>query len=96
MSEERIIKINDEAGIELELATPEFVYMKIPAQYVCVYHKLLVMLADFGIDMLNDCSATCKGNNKNVITLTYFLVFVKQFLHEFTKFREKNFFNFLC
>ena len=42
--------------------------MIVPSQFVCVYHKLLVMLSQFGIDMLNDCSATCKGNNKNVIT----------------------------
>ena len=68
MSEERIVKINDEAGIELELVNPTYVYMIIPAEYVCVYHKLLVMLTQFGIDMLDDCSATCKGNNKNVVT----------------------------
>jgi len=68
MSEQRIVKINDEAGIELKLANPTYVYMIIPAEYVCVYHKLLVMLTQFGIDMLDDCSATCKGNNKNVVT----------------------------
>ena len=42
--------------------------MVIPAKYVCTYHKLLVMLADVGIEMLNDCTANCKGNNKNIIT----------------------------
>ena len=68
MSEERIVKINDEAGIVLKLANPTYVYMIIPAEYVCIYHKLLVMLTQFGIDMLDDCSATCKGNNKNVVT----------------------------
>ena len=47
---------------------PDFVYMVIPAKYVCTYHKLLVMLADVGIEMLNDCTANCKGNNKNIIT----------------------------
>lgn len=47
--------------------TPEFLYLTIPADYVCTYHKLLVYLADFGKKLLDDCSATCKGNNKTVI-----------------------------
>lgn len=25
-------------------------------------------MAQYGLDMLNDCSATCKGNNKNIVT----------------------------
>lgn len=45
----------------------EYVYMTIPRHYVCVYRKLIVMLSQFGIDLLNDCSATCKGNNKTII-----------------------------
>lgn len=49
---------------ELVETNPDFVYMVIPAKYVCTYHKLLVMLADVGIEMLNDCTANCKGNNK--------------------------------
>lgn len=53
---------------ELVETNPDFVYMVIPAKYVCTYHKLLVMLADVGIEMLNDCTANCKGNNKNIIT----------------------------
>lgn len=47
---------------------PEYVYMRIPAEYVCIYHKLLVQFADFGLDLLDDCSAACKGTNKNLIT----------------------------
>lgn len=46
---------------------PEFLYLTIPADYICTYHKLLVYLADFGKSLLDDCSATCKGNNKTVI-----------------------------
>lgn len=46
---------------------PEFLYLTIPSDYICTYHKLLVYLADFGKDLLNDCSAACKGNNKTVI-----------------------------
>lgn len=47
---------------------PEYVYLTIPAEYVCTYHKLLTYMADFGKDLINDCSAVCKGNNKSVIT----------------------------
>ena len=46
---------------------PELLYLTIPTDYVCTYHKLLVYLADFGKKLLDDCSATCKGNNKTVI-----------------------------
>lgn len=46
---------------------PEFVYVTIPAEYVCVYHKLLAMMADFGEDMLKDCKASCTDKNSNVI-----------------------------
>lgn len=46
---------------------PEYLYLTIPADYICTYHKLLVYLADFGKNLLNDCSAACKGNNKIVI-----------------------------
>lgn len=46
---------------------PEYLYLTIPAEYVCTYHKLLVYLADFGKKLLDDCSASCKGNNKTVI-----------------------------
>lgn len=48
--------------------TPEFVYMTIPAKYACIYHKLLIMLADMGVDMLADCQAGCNGRNKNVMS----------------------------
>lgn len=46
---------------------PEFLYLTIPADYVCTYHKLLVYLADFGKKLLDDCSVACKGNNKTII-----------------------------
>lgn len=47
---------------------PEYVYLTIPADYVCVYHKLLTYMADFGKTIVDDCSAICKGNSKNIIT----------------------------
>lgn len=54
---------NDET-IEVQ---PEYVYLKIPAKYVCTYNKILVLLADYGIDMLKDCSAECNNKNKSII-----------------------------
>lgn len=59
------VYVNDkEKLIEIQ---PEFLYLTIPADYICTYHKLLVYLADFGKKLLDDCSAVCKGNNKTVI-----------------------------
>ena len=46
---------------------PEYVYTTIPAEYVCVYHKILELLADYGEDMLKDCKASCTDKNSNVI-----------------------------
>lgn len=46
---------------------PEYVYMTIPAEYVCVYHRILRMLADCGEQMLKDCKALCKDRNSGVI-----------------------------
>lgn len=54
-------------GTEQVEIDPQYVYMTVPSKYVCVYHKLLVLMAQYGLDMLNDCSATCKGNNKIII-----------------------------
>lgn len=55
---------NLEDGIQY---SPEYLYMTIPPEYACIYHKLLIMLADMGIDMLADCQAGCNGKNKNVM-----------------------------
>ena len=52
---------------ELIAKSPEYVYMTIPAEYVCVYHRILAMLADYGEEMLKDCKATCKDRNSGVI-----------------------------
>lgn len=59
------VYVNDKENL-VEIK-PEFLYLTIPADYVCTYHKLLVYLADFGKKLLDDCSATCKGNNKTVV-----------------------------
>lgn len=54
--------MNDLKPIELE-----YVYVTIPAEYICVYHRILAMMADYGEEMLKDCKATCKDRNSNVI-----------------------------
>ena len=46
---------------------PEYIYITIPAEYICVYHRLIAMLADFGEEMLKDCKASCTDKNKGVI-----------------------------
>lgn len=47
--------------------TPEYVYITIPAEYVCVYHRIMAMLADYGEEMLKDCKASCTDKNSGVI-----------------------------
>lgn len=49
---------------EIEL---EYVYVTIPAEYICVYHRILALLADYGIEMLKDCKANCTDRNSSVI-----------------------------
>ena len=46
---------------------PEYVYMTIPAEYVCVYNKILMFLSQYGMDMLYDCQAGCTKRNKSII-----------------------------
>lgn len=45
----------------------EYVYITIPAEYICVYHRILVMMADYGEEMLKDCKANCTDKNEGVI-----------------------------
>lgn len=45
----------------------DYVYMIIPEEYVCIYHKLLICLVDYGEEALNDCKAACKGQNLYII-----------------------------
>lgn len=47
---------------------PQYVYMTIPADYVCVYHKLIGYIADFGKDIIDDCTASCSNKGKNIIS----------------------------
>lgn len=54
--------MNDLKPIELE-----YIYITIPAEYICVYHRILAMLADYGEEMLKDCKAGCTDKNSGVI-----------------------------
>lgn len=53
--------------IKLVPIEPEYIYITIPAEYICVYHRILVMMADYGVEMLKDCKANCTDRNSNVI-----------------------------
>lgn len=44
-----------------------YTYLVVPNEYYDVYVKLLVRMSDIGIDLVKDCSSTCKGNNRNSI-----------------------------
>ena len=46
---------------------PEYIYVTVPAEYICVYHRILAMLADYGEDMLKNCKASCTDRNSGVI-----------------------------
>lgn len=46
---------------------PEYIYMTIPADYVCTYNKILILLSEYGVNMLNDCKAGCTNQNKSII-----------------------------
>lgn len=52
---------------ELVKIEPEYVYVTIPAEYICVYHRILAMMADYGEDMLKDCKASCTDKNSGVV-----------------------------
>ena len=51
---------------EVEVSA-DYVYMIIPEEYICIYHKLLICLADYGEEALKDCKAACKGQNLYII-----------------------------
>lgn len=47
---------------------PEYLYLTIPSEWLCIYHKLLVYMSDFGKTIIDDCTASCKGSGKNIIS----------------------------
>lgn len=48
--------------------TPNYVYMIIPTEYIKVYHILMLYISKLGKNILDDCSATCKTDGKNIIS----------------------------
>ena len=54
-------------GVVTEEPSSDYIYETIPEAYVCVYHDLLELLADYGEEMLKDCKASCKDRNSNII-----------------------------
>lgn len=49
------------------IINPQYVYLTIPSEYVCLYHRLLIYMADFGKEIIDDCSTICNGGNKSII-----------------------------
>lgn len=47
---------------------PQQVYLTIPRNYLDVYYKLLVLVADLGKNLIDGCNSICKSNNKQIIT----------------------------
>lgn len=45
----------------------EFVYLRVPAIYQTVFENLLSKMAVWGQELLDDCTASCSGNNKNIL-----------------------------
>lgn len=46
---------------------PDYVYTTIPAEWVCIHRKILMMMADYGEAMLKDCKASCTDRSSNTI-----------------------------
>ena len=45
----------------------EWVVLKVPAAYQCIFEKLLNKLSSWGQELLDDCTASCKGKNRNIL-----------------------------
>lgn len=45
----------------------EWVLLKVPVQYQCIFEKLMNKMSEWGQQLLDDCTTSCKGNNKNIL-----------------------------
>lgn len=45
----------------------EWIFVKVPSIYQCVFTKLLDKMSTWGQELLDDCTASCRGNNKNIL-----------------------------
>ena len=51
---------------DLVITNKQYIYLKIPTKYICIYHQLCELMVDFGEDMLKDCKADCASRNVEV------------------------------
>ena len=51
---------------DLVITNKQYIYLKIPTKYICIYHQLCELMVDFGEDMLKDCKADCTSRNIEV------------------------------
>lgn len=49
------------------MADEQYVYLTVPKNYECVYKNILLKLSDLGIDIIKDCTSTCKGYSRQLI-----------------------------
>lgn len=52
---------------ELVEIHPSYIYVEIPAEYICIYHKILHLMAKYGESMLMDCKASQNACNIEII-----------------------------
>lgn len=45
----------------------EYVYLTIPKDFICIYHRLLHYLNDYGIELVEDCQAGCDAKNRKLL-----------------------------
>lgn len=47
--------------------TNKFVFLSVPIKWTEIYNKLLILMANRGIDMIKDCNAACNDDAKRLI-----------------------------
>ena len=47
--------------------TNKFIFLSVPIKWTEIYNKLLILMANRGIDMIKDCNASCDGETKKLI-----------------------------
>ena len=57
---------NEKNPNEIEIDV-DYCYLTIPKEYVCIYHKLLVALSDFGESAVKDCQSSCNTKGMYII-----------------------------
>lgn len=45
----------------------EYIYVSIPKEYLKVYTHLLILMSDYGKEMLDDCNSNCSNKNLEII-----------------------------